>query len=104
MRVVNEDAHESKIAGDRDETVREMETQKLPGDGVAGMPITPGVVDMPDEVVKHGELDCSGGCTEIATRQNAIEASERGELNQHAENPDETEFAIADEVYHGGGS
>ena len=90
---VDEDVHEREVAEQRDEAVGEMEAEELCERVASGVLrcFGPGVVQVPDEVVKERELDGEGGSEEVVAREGVVEDGECSELGDDAEDADEVE-------------
>src|SRR6185312_6313934 len=52
---LDEETHEGEVSEQRDQAVGEMEAEQLRGKGGVVAAVAPGVVNVPDEVVQHGE-------------------------------------------------
>ena len=103
---VDEEAHEEKIAEERDEAVGEMEAEEL-CECFAGALLRfrgPCVVQVPDEVMKEGELDGKRGGEEVVARECVIEDRQRSELRDDTEKADQIKAEEPFEWAHARGS
>jgi hypothetical protein len=101
---MDEDGHESKVSAEGDEAVGGVEAEELLERSEVVATISPGVVEVPEEVMEQGELDGGGGGAKVVMGEEVIEDGERGELHDHAEGADEVEFEPTEEWVHGRGS
>jgi len=104
VRGADQQSHEGEIAEHGDQAVGEMKAEELGEQFGAVAAVAPGVVEVSDKVVQEGKLEGRGGGKQIMARGAAVEESERGELDSHADGSDEIELDPANERAHGNGS